>query len=48
MRCCKGKCVSEGHLGCVRLACVTLVVAIGEDSLIMIAEINYIPPGHVL
>ncbi len=35
-------CVSAGHLGCVRLALVTLVVAFGEDSLMMLAEIYYI------
>ncbi len=33
--------MSEGHLGCVCYANVTLVVAIGEDSLMVKAEIYY-------
>ncbi len=38
----KGVCVSVRHWGCVRLASVTLLAAIGEDSLMMTAEIYYI------
>ncbi len=37
----RGVCMSEGHLGCVRCACVTLVAAMGEDSIMMIAEIYH-------
>jgi hypothetical protein len=35
-------CVSAGHFGCVLLARIKLVAAIGEDNLMMLAEIYYI------